>query len=194
MEKKMKIKVKLSLIVIAIVAVVVTTVAVILLRQASDISRKLSTDKISYLADEQAAYWEGRENRYMEVIRTVAAAMSDYEDTPAAERQDRYDDLLLSAMKSQPNFIRIASIWKPNALDGMDAHYRGRTGSTATGQYTMTWGKDTGQLIATHNQAIEDNMAWLNGPNAHKERVEHPSSLMYRRKKCLCSKIGSSRN
>jgi methyl-accepting chemotaxis protein len=173
----MKIKIKLSLIVIIIMTVVVAAVAVILLSQASDISRNLSTDKISYLADTQAAYWEGRENRYMEVIRTVAAAMSDYEEVPAAERRDRYDDLLLSAMKSQPNFIRIASIWKPNALDGMDSQFIGRLGSTATGQYTMTWGKDTGQIIATHNQAIEDNMVWLNGPNAHKERVEHPSSL-----------------
>ncbi|MDR2730516.1 MAG: hypothetical protein LBB81_06415, partial [Treponema sp.] len=170
----MKIKIKLSLIVIAIMTVVVTTVAVILLRQSSEISRDLNIDKISYLADEQAAYWEGRENRYFEVIRTVAAAMSDYEDVPATERRDRYDDLLLSAMKSQPNFVRIASVWKPNAIDGMDARYIGLTGSTATGQYTMTWGKDTGQIIATYNQAIEDNMAWLNGPNARKERVEHP--------------------
>jgi methyl-accepting chemotaxis protein len=186
----MKIKIKLSLIVIAIVAVAVTAVAVILLRQASDISRNLSTDKISYLADEQAAYWEGRENRYFEVIRTVAAAMSDYEDVPAAERRDRYDDLLLSAMKSQPNFVRIASIWKPNALDGMDARYIGRMGSTATGQYTMTWGKDTGQIIGTHNQAIEDNMAWLNGPNARKERVEHPSSLMIEGKNAFIIRLG----
>jgi methyl-accepting chemotaxis protein len=120
----MKIKIKLSLIVIIIMTVVVAAVAVLLLRQASEISRRLSTDKISYLADMQAAYWEGRENRYMEVIRTVAATMSDYEDVPVAERRDRYDDLLLSAMKSQPNFVRIASVWKPNALDGMDLQFR----------------------------------------------------------------------
>jgi methyl-accepting chemotaxis protein len=190
MEKKMKIKIKLSLIVIVILTVVVATVAVLLLQQASDTSRRLSIDKISYLADTQAAYWEGRENRYMEVIRTVAAAMSDYEDVPAAERRDRYDDLLLSAMKSQPNFIRIASVWKPNALDGMDARYIGRLGSTATGQYTMTWGKDTGQIIATNNQALGDNMAWLNGPNARKERVEHPSSLMIEGKNAFVLRLG----
>jgi methyl-accepting chemotaxis protein len=186
----MKIKIKLSLIVIAIVAVAVAAVAIILLLQASDISRSLSTDKISYLADTQAAYWEGSENRYMEVIRTVAAMMSDYEDVPAAERRDRYDDILLSVMKSQPNFVRIASIWKPNALDGMDSQFRGRTGSTATGQYTMTWGKDTGQLIATNNQAIEDNMAWLNGPNARKERVEHPSPLVIEGRNAFIIRLG----
>jgi methyl-accepting chemotaxis protein len=93
-------------------------------------------------------------------------------------------------MKSQPNFIRIASIWKPNALDGMDARYRDRVGSTATGQYTMTWGTDTGQLVATHNQALEDNMAWLNGPNARKERAEHPSALMVEGKNAFVLRLG----
>jgi methyl-accepting chemotaxis protein len=54
----------------------------------------------------------------------------------------------------------------------------------------MTWGKDTGQLIATHNQAIEDNMAWLNGPNSHKERVEHPSSLSIEEKNAFVLRLG----
>jgi methyl-accepting chemotaxis protein len=186
----MKIKIKLSLIVVAIVVAVAGTIAVILLRQASSIVLKLNLDSISYLNDEQAAYWEGRENRYFEVIRTVAAIMADYEEVPAAERRDRYDAMLLSAMKSQPNFIRVASIWKPNALDGMDARYIGRPGSTETGQYTMTWAKDTGQIIASHNQAIADNMAWLNGPNAHRERAEHPSSLMIEGQNAFIIRLG----
>jgi methyl-accepting chemotaxis protein len=116
--------------------------------------------------------------------------MADYESIPAAERRDRFDDMLLAAMKSQPNFTRIASIWKPNALDGMDVRYIGRPGSTDTGQYTMTWGNDTGQIIATHNMAMEDNMAWLNGPNARKERVEHPSTLMIEGKNAFVIRLG----
>jgi methyl-accepting chemotaxis protein len=54
----------------------------------------------------------------------------------------------------------------------------------------MTWGKDTGQIIATYNQAIEDNMAWLNGPNARKERVEHPSSLVIEGKNAFIIRLG----
>jgi methyl-accepting chemotaxis protein len=54
----------------------------------------------------------------------------------------------------------------------------------------MTWGKDTGQIIATHNQALEDNMAWLNGPNARKERVEHPSSLVIEGKNAFIIRLG----
>ncbi|MDR2718333.1 MAG: hypothetical protein LBB89_09765, partial [Treponema sp.] len=83
----MKIKIKLSLIVIAIVAVVAGSIAVILLRQASQKILALNIESLAYLNDEQTAYWEGRENRYFEVIRTVAAMMADYESIPAAERR-----------------------------------------------------------------------------------------------------------
>jgi methyl-accepting chemotaxis protein len=54
----------------------------------------------------------------------------------------------------------------------------------------MTWGKDTGQIIATHNLAIEENMAWLNSPNARRERVEQPSSLMIGGKNAFITRLG----
>jgi len=173
----MKIKIKLSLMVIAIVAVVAGSVAIILLRQASSISLEKSLEVLTITNDEQASYWDGRENRYMEVIRTVAAMMSDYESIPVEERRNRFDDMLLSALKSQPNFVRIFSIWKPNALDGMDSRYVNRPGSTSAGQYAMTWGRDTGQIIATPNLVVDEVTGWLNSPDAGKERVEHPSPL-----------------
>jgi hypothetical protein len=74
----MKIKIKLSLIMIIIVAVMVGGIAFILLRQASGISMKLSVRGISYLADEQAAYWKGREDVNIKLLRSLANIMSDY--------------------------------------------------------------------------------------------------------------------
>jgi len=173
----MKIKIKLSIIVIAIVAIVAGGLSVILLQQASSISMRLSIRGIGFVADQQSAYWKGREDRYLEVIRTLAAIMSEYETVPAEQRRDRYDDILLAALNSQPNIVRIATVWKPNAIDGMDARYIDRTGSTLSGQYTMTWGRDTGNIIATANIDIEGTMAYLNGPNARKDRVEQPTPL-----------------
>jgi methyl-accepting chemotaxis protein len=69
--------------------------------------------------------------------------------------------------------VRIFSIWKPNAIDGMDDRYIGRPGSTDTGQYAMTWGRDTGPIIATPNLVVPEVTAWLNGPNARKDRIEN---------------------
>ena len=186
----MKIKVKLSLIVIAIVVAVAGSITVILLSQASKIILQKSLDSIGYLGDEQATYWEGRENRYFEVIRTLAAIMGDFDNTEPLERRDRNDDILLAALKSQPNIMRIAAIFKPNAIDGMDSRFIGRQGSTATGQYAMTWGRDTGKIVATPNLNIQETMAHLNGPNARKDRVEQPTPFTILGKQSYVFRLG----
>jgi len=186
----MKIKIKLSLIVIAIVVAVAGCIAVILLQQASRVILRKSLDAIGYLGDEQAEYWEGRENRYFEVIRTLAAIMGDFDNTEPLERRDRNDDILLAALKSQPNIMRIAAVFKPNAIDGMDSRFIGRQGSTATGQYAMTWGRDTGQIVATPNLNIQETMAHLNGPNARKDRVEQPTPFTVLGKQSYVFRLG----
>jgi len=186
----MKIKIKLSLIVIAIVVAVAGGIAVILLNQASEIILQKSLTSISYLNDQEAEYWEGRENRYYEVIRTLAAIMGDFENTEPLERRDRYDDILLATLKSQPNFMRIAAIFKPNAIDGMDADFIGRLGSTATGQYAMTWGRDTGQIVATPNLNVQETMNHLNGPNARKDRAEQPQPFTINGKPSYVFRLG----
>jgi methyl-accepting chemotaxis protein len=110
----------------------------------------------------------------MDVLRTLAAIMANYESVPPEQRRDRYDDILLAALMSQPNFVRVFSVWKPNALDGMDSRYTNRPGSTATGQYAMTWGRDTGKIIVTPNLVLDVVMAHLNGQEPRKEWVEDP--------------------
>jgi len=185
-----KIKIKLSLIVIAIVVVVAGGIAVILLRQASNTSETLSIKGVDYLANHRATYWQDREDRYLEVIRTLAAIMSQYESVPPEQRRDRFDDMMLAALNSQPTIIRIATVWKPNAVDGMDSRYIGRPGSTPTGQYTMTWGRDTGQVIASSNLSLDETMAYLNGPNASIDRVEDPTPLTVNGKDTFVFRLG----
>jgi methyl-accepting chemotaxis protein len=170
----MKIKIKLSIMMIAIVAVVAGSIAVIQLMQASKISRDLSVRGIRYLAKEQTAYWKGREDGYLQTLYATASIMEDYEGIPAAERRDRFDAMLLSILTSNPNFYLTWSTWKPDALDGMDSRYIGRTGSTPTGQYAMTYVSDSGKITPRASGDIEATMAFLTGPNARKARVEHP--------------------
>jgi len=168
----MKIKIKLSLMVIIIMTVAISGVAIILLRHASDISVKLSLRSLKNLTQQRAQFWKGREDGYLQMLRGIANVMGDYERLPAEDRRDTYDEMLRSTLTDNENFVRIFSVWKPNALDGMDALYIGRQGSTATGQYAMTWGRDTGQIIATPNLVVSEITAWLNGPDARKDRVE----------------------
>jgi len=168
----MKIKVKLSLIVMIIMTIAIAGVAIILLRHASAISLDLSVKSLTNYAESRANYWKGREDGYMQMLRGLANVMAEYESKPAGDRRDDYDEMLRATLTENENFVRIFSIWKPNAIDGMDARFIGRPGSTATGQYAMTWGRDTGEIVVTPNLVVDQVTAWLNGPDSKKDRIE----------------------
>jgi methyl-accepting chemotaxis protein len=138
----MKIKFKLSIMIIAIMIVVIASLAFIFLNRASAISLDLSKQGIRYLASQQAEYWKGREDGYIRVLRTVANVMMDFESVEPELRRDRFDTLLRGVLQGEPNMISIYTVWKPNAIDGMDSENIGREGSTATGQYALIYTQD----------------------------------------------------
>ncbi|MDR2898457.1 MAG: methyl-accepting chemotaxis protein [Spirochaetaceae bacterium] len=170
----MKIKFKLSLLVIAIIAVVVAGIASLSLYQASNISRDLSIRSATNLAAQQAEYWKGREDSYIRMLRTLANIMADYEDMSPDIRRDRFDSMLRGTITSEPSVINLYTVWKPNAVDGMDAAYRDRVGSTETGQYAIAYTMETGALTARATTDVAASMAYINGPNAKQDRIEQP--------------------
>ncbi|MDR2597478.1 MAG: methyl-accepting chemotaxis protein [Treponema sp.] len=170
----MKIKIKLSLIMIGIVAVIITVVAVILLQQASNISVTLSKRAMENLAVQRAAYWQGREDGLYRVARTLANIFGDFEDDAAERRRDIYDSMMQSVARAEPTIFQVYAVWKPNAVDGMDSRYIGRPGCTETGQYASAFRVENGQANITVTTDVEDAMAYLTGPDAKKDRYEHP--------------------
>jgi methyl-accepting chemotaxis protein len=170
----MKIKIKLSLMMIAIVAVVSAGIAVLLLREASSISLNLSKEGIRYLVKEQTTYWKGVEDGYIRMLRTLSYIMSEYEKVPARERRDKFDSILQDIIIYEPTMINLYTVWKPDAVDGMDAQYIGRTGSGPTGQYAITYTRESGKISSRTTVDIDASMAYFNGADALKDRVEHP--------------------
>jgi len=170
----MKLKIKLSIMIIAFMAIVITGIAAILLQKASEISLNLSRRSISYLTHEQLEYWKGQVNGSFLVLRTLSDIMEDYEDLPAETRRDRFNDMLQGTITSHPEFINLYVVWKPNAVDGMDARFIGRNGSTATGQYATAFTWETGKVTSRTTTDVDASMAYLNGPNSRKDRVEYP--------------------
>ena len=172
----MKLKFRLSLIVIAIMVVVVGLISWMLLSQASAISTTLSIEKLNYLANAQAQYWQGREEGYLRMLHTLANVMGDYENIPVETRRDRFDDMLLSTIQAESVVITIYTIWKPNAVDGRDTAFKGRVGSSETGQYAMVYERSNGKIVSRASSDIADTMAYISGPNAAKDRLVDPVS------------------
>jgi len=171
----MKLKLKLSIMMIAIMALVVAAVAVVLVQRASKIAMESNLRGLRYLAQEQARFWQGRENGYLKQLTGIADIMGEFETLPAGTRRDTYDNMLLATLNNNPNFVRIYSIWKPNAMDGMDAHFIDRPGSTPSGQYAMTFTRENGKVEVAKNLVLDEVNAWINGPNALKDKVDHPT-------------------
>jgi len=170
----MKLKFKLSIMVIAILAVVVTGVSVLLLSQASNISVNLNRQVMKFLSGEQAEYWKGRRDAHLRMISTLADVMADYSKIPANERRDTFDRMLQGTLTAQPNIQQIYTVWLPNAVDGLDEHMIGRTGSGPAGQYAVAYTRERGAIEATVCPFLEDTIVWLNSPYSRKQSVPAP--------------------
>ena len=185
----MKLKFKLSLMVIAIMVVVVSGISIILLREASNISLDLSISGGQYLAAQQAEYWKGREESYLQTLTTLSNVMSNFNDWDVDVRRDQVDTFLHGILNSEKKFITLYSIWLPNVLDGMDAQNINRTGSTSTGQYAMAYSRQTGDIVGRLSTDVDDSMAYLTGPDARKTRVEEPYSYTVQGNEVFCIRM-----
>ena len=175
----MKIKVKLTLMGIAMIAVVAIALTLLLVNQASGISMELSVESMENLASREAEYWDGRINGHLRALRTLADVMAGYENYEPQRRREMFDEMIKSVMESQAVFFEIGTIWRPNAVDGMDAQMINRVGSSPTGQYAIVFSRDedTGEIQGRTSPSVAAIMEHINGPNARRDRVETPSSI-----------------
>ena len=175
----MKLNVKMSIIMIGIVATIVTGIALILIREASNISLDASRRGLVYLAVQQTEYWHGRMDGHMRMLRTLSNIMEDYDHIAAEDRRDLFDSMLRGVISANPSILDMYTVWRPNAVDGMDAEFIGRTGSTPTGQYAIAFTRETGEITARTSIDVEGTIAFLDGLTGTRlvnrvERVEPP--------------------
>jgi len=172
----MKLKIKLSIMVIAILIVVVAAISIILLSSSSEIAIKLNREVIHYISSEQAGFWEGRQNARFTMLGTLENIFSQYERFAVEERRDRFDEMIYAVMEANPEYLQIYTVWRPNALDGLDAQMIGRAGSGPAGQYAMCYTRETGELLPRATSDIDATYAYLNSLNINniKDRVEPP--------------------
>jgi methyl-accepting chemotaxis protein len=161
----MKIKFKLCIMMVAIILVVSGGLAIIELMQASSIAMSLAKQKTMYLARQRAEYWNGRLDGYFKILQTLANNFNFYENLAADTRRVTYENTIQSVFEDVPDFIRMFTIWKPNAIDGLDARNIGRVGSTATGQFAFSMTREDGTIRRITSQVVEAAMAHMTGPN-----------------------------
>jgi len=172
----MKLKFKLSIMVIAILIVVIATISIILLGNASTIATDLNVEVIKYLSGEEAQFWKGRQDGRFTMLNTLADVMADFQSIEPAERRDIFDIMIKGVMEARPEYLLVYTVWKPNALDNMDSQMIGRTGSTAEGQYAVSFTRETGSVVARTSTDVTASMDYINSinPRVPRNRVEPP--------------------
>jgi len=173
----MKIKFKLSIMMVAIVAIVAGGIAIIELVKSSDITLRLAKEKTLYLARQRAQYWDGRLNGYISTLQALSNIFNFYESIPVEDRRQQFEDNIEGMFEDTPDFVRLGTIWKPNAIDGQDAINIGRSGSTPTGQFAFTMSRDTGQITEGTSLIVPEAMAIMDGPNAKVVSMSDPAPM-----------------
>jgi len=185
----MKIKLKLSVMMIAIVLIVAGGIALIQLRRASSITKNLAKQKTMYLARQCAQYWDGRIENYIQALQTLSNVMNFYESIPVEDRRQQYEDTMSSVFEDMPDFVQMFTVWKPNAIDGMDSRYIGRIGSTETGQFAYALGRETGQIVPQTSSVVKAVMEYINGPDARTVSMSDPAAINLAGKEVFCIRL-----
>jgi methyl-accepting chemotaxis protein len=185
----MKIKFKLSIMMISIMVVGAGTLALIQLYKATNITMGLAKQKTMYLARQRAQYWDGRIGGYIQVLQTLSNEMNFYENVDPATRRTEYENLMKSVFEDMPDFVRMFTVWKPNAVDGNDARYIGRVGSTDTGQFAYALGKETGTIEPQTSSVVNEVMAHITGPDKMTVGMSDPVPFKLGGKDILCVRL-----
>jgi len=172
----MKLKLRLSILVIGILIAVVAGIAILMLGEASHIAVDLNIKIIEYLSGEQAEFWKGRQDSRFSMLNTIAEIMSDYQDIEVGDRRTIFDTMLKGVLEARSEYLQIYTVWKPNAVDGLDAQMIGRPGSTSTGQYATAYTRESGRVAIRSTTDVDMTMAYLETVDSKnpRDRIEPP--------------------
>jgi len=173
----MKLKIKLSIIVVAIVVVVAGSIAIIQLNRASTIAEEISMKRLLNLTNVRVMYWQGRMEGYFKTIHALGDVFSYYNSIDPEDRRTQFRGVMTSVFEENTDFIRMFTVWKPNALDGMDSRYIGRAGTTETGQVAFALTRENGKTEIITSSQVAFAMDYMNGPNNKIESFSTPTVM-----------------
>ncbi|MDR3343679.1 MAG: methyl-accepting chemotaxis protein [Treponema sp.] len=152
----MKIGVKLLTVMVTLSLIGIGVLAgTILYLTRLEITKLVNDDTIN-IAKDQAGDIEEWINSYMEVTRTLAGIMEQYETITLRERRGFFDTLLRGTLEKYPELVGAWAIWRPNTLDDLDAEYANTAGTDSTGRYMPWWVRAGNTIIVVPCQDYED--------------------------------------
>ena len=136
---RMKVGTKLIIRSLAIVFAILAVAFTVIIIRTQDTTSTSAQATVKVLAEKNAAQVKAQLEVPLNAARTIAQAMSGYEDIKAFDRRAFYNGILKNVLLNNKNFLGTWTVWEPNTLDGNDALYANTTDSDSTGRFIPYW-------------------------------------------------------
>jgi len=119
----MKLRFRLTLIFGLLCAGIIVLVSVILLGKARALQTEAAFENAKNICYAESLRAQIEFEVFMDVVDTLSKLYSSFKQIDMHLRRDYFDNMLLSAVEANPNFIGIYSVWKPGIIDNGNPVY-----------------------------------------------------------------------
>jgi two-component system chemotaxis sensor kinase CheA len=127
--------------------VLIATISIALLSSASNLQRTTIMESMNNLAGKTAKDIQVTYQSYVDIARTAAQILEIYPTMDASLRRELCNDTLFGILMSNQSIVSMYTVWKPNALDGLDAQYANTAGTDETGILISCHTRETGSIV-----------------------------------------------
>ncbi|SLM32912.1 putative Related to methyl-accepting chemotaxis protein [Desulfamplus magnetovallimortis] len=118
----------------------IITVSVIT-RQATDIANKEALSKMAALSREFANQIRVDIENALDTARTLSYSTQNMKKRGSLAKRESILTMMEGILNNNPRYLGIWMVWEPNALDGLDADFQGKTGHTDKGRFIPYWNR-----------------------------------------------------
>lgn len=157
----MKLNIRLTIINAGVTIALIAIISVVILWRSSVLQREAAEENMINLASSTAKDISTRYQTYTDVARTLAHIMNSYESVSPELRRSRYNETMRGVLESNPSFMGIYTVWRPNTLDGSDAEFAYTPGTDGSGQFISHYVRNAGQIVLRPYTAYKEALADL---------------------------------
>ena len=159
--------------------------------QVDNLIEQETKERLIKVAETQAAFIQSKLEVNLDSARTIASSFlairQSGEIASSSEIRQIFNDILLTVLVDNTDFLGAYSAWEPNALDGKDRFFAGdsASGHDETGRFIPYWNKDLKGNIARqalvgyedsslHDNGIRKGGWYLNPRERKRENILDP--------------------
>ncbi|MCL2835060.1 MAG: cache domain-containing protein, partial [Treponema sp.] len=135
---------RITIINVSVTVILIGIVIFVMLNRASSLQRQTAEESIVNLAGITANEVQSVYLTYYDILRTTSQIMRNYQNIEVDQRRAFVKSLMREIIYSNTSLVNIYSLWKPDALDGMDSEYINTADSDETGQFISGYTRENG--------------------------------------------------